>query len=315
MKKITIIAPNSFGYIDFLVDKLKSIPNSEVTHVNYNNFKYKYRSIGDKFKNSINKIVLKKNIKDSYASRCILESITRKGKQDIIVVIRPDKIEKKTLLALKENTNNLYAFYFDAIANFPKKIELIPLFDNVFSYEKDDVKKYGLEFITNYIYNTDKPFNFETEHKIFNVSSYDERFSHLKSIARYLKKEQISYNIIVRKERGSIDDLIKIVPEYLPLSEVEQLILKSDVLLDIQKENQKGLSFRVFEALGYEKKLITTNKDIVTYDFYKPENILVIDVDNIDIPEAFINSTYQKVPDAILYPYTLDGWIKKVFSI
>ncbi|WP_228731997.1 MULTISPECIES: hypothetical protein [Pseudomonas] len=54
---------------------------------------------------------------------------------------------------------------------------------------------------------------------------------------------------------------------------------------------QAGLSFRFFEAMTSRKKVITTNKSVVDYDFYNPANILVID---------------EK--------YTLQGWVKTVFS-
>jgi hypothetical protein len=313
--KITIIAPNSFGYIDFLIDALKSKDEVDVTYINFSEFIYTYTSTFDKVKNAITKIIFKKNKKETYVSNCILKSLLEKETQDFIVVIRPDKLEKSTLFELKKRTKHFYAFYFDAISNFPKKVGLIPLFEKVFSYEKDDVKTYKLEFITNYIYDFECSLDENLEHKIFNISSYDERFTQLRELANYLKNHAINYNIIVRKERIIADELVSIVPEYLPLEEVKRLLLKSEILLDIQKSNQKGLSFRVFEALGYEKKLITTNKYVAEYDFYSPHNILIIDPENIKIPESFLDATYKTIPTAILYPYTLEGWIKKVFGI
>lgn len=313
--KITIIAPNSFGYIDFLIDALKSKDEVDVTYINFSEFIYTYTSTFDKVKNAITKIIFKKNKKETYVSNCILKSLLEKETQDFIVVIRPDKLEKSTLFELKKRTKHFYAFYFDAISNFPKKVGLIPLFEKVFSYEKDDVKTYKLEFITNYIYDFECSLDENLEHKIFNISSYDERFTQLRELANYLKNHAINYNIIVRKERIIADELVSIVPEYLPLEEVKRLLLKSEILLDIQKSNQKGLSFRVFEALGYEKKLITTNKYVAEYDFYSPHNILIIDPENIQIPESFLEATYKTIPTAILYPYTLEGWIKKVFGI
>ncbi|SFD32432.1 hypothetical protein [Algibacter pectinivorans] len=315
MKRITLIGPNSFGYLDFLITALQAKQDVEVTYINYSVFKYSYSSKLENLKNVFIKAFLNKNIKDSYKSKCILDCLSGKAKQDFIVLIRPDKIEKKTLLKLKNYTENLFAFYFDAIAKFPKKKELIPIFDKVYSYEKDDVETYGLEFITNYIYDFDdkKPEIFS--YKVFNISSYDSRFKTLKNIAEFLKKNHIKYNIIVRKEIVFNDDLVTVVPEYLPLNEVKKHILNSEILLDIQKGNQKGLSFRVFEALGYNKKLITTNKDIINYNFYNSNNILVINSENIDIPSSFFNIPYTEIDKDILFPYTLEGWIQKVFSV
>ncbi len=313
--KITIIAPNSFGYIDFLIDALKSKEGVVVNYINFSEFIYTYTSTFDKVKNAMTKIIFKKNKKETYVSQCIVKSLLEKEMQDFIVLIRPDKLEKSTLFELKKRTKHFYAFYFDAISNFPKKAGLIPLFDKVFSYEKDDVKTYNLEFTTNYIYDFENSLVENLEYKVFNISSYDERFAQLRNVANYLKNHAINYNIIVRKERVIVDELVSIVTEYLTLEEVKRLLLKSEILLDIQKSNQKGLSFRVFEALGYEKKLITTNKYVAEYDFYSPNNILIIDPENIQIPESFLEATYQTIPKAILYPYTLEGWIKKVFAI
>jgi len=313
--KITIIAPNSFGYIDFLIDALKSKEGVDVSYINFSEFIYTYSSTFDKVKNAIIKIIFKKNKKETYVSQCIVKSLLAKETQDFIVVIRPDKLEKSTLFELKKRTKHFYAFYFDAISNFPKKVGLITLFDKVFSYEKEDVKTYKLEFITNYIYDFENSLDETREYKVFNISSYDERFTQLRDVAKYMKNHAINYKIIVRKERVIVDEMVSIVPEYLPLEKVKQLLLKSEILLDIQKSNQKGLSFRVFEALGYEKKLITTNKYVAEYDFYSPNNILIIDPDNIQIPTSFLEGTYQTIPMAILYPYTMEGWIKKVFAI
>ena len=61
------------------------------------------------------------------------------------------------------------------------------------------------------------------------------------------------------------------------------------IVLDLQHPKQQGLSFIVFEALTYGKKLITLNQDIVTYDFYRPENIHVVeDINAIKFQTLFL---------------------------
>ena len=98
----------------------------------------------------------------------------------------------------------------------------------------------------------------------------------------------------------------------MPLSEVNHYINRSKVLLDINRLGQSGLTFRVFESLGLEKKLITTNADIKNYDFYNPNNILVIDEKNPIIPMEFFENDYEKIPNSILEKYTLKGWTNHV---
>ena len=315
MKKITIIAPQSFGYLDFLLKDLQSHPETQAVYINYSNIQYKYKSVFDKIQNLFRKIFFKKNIKDIYKSQETLKQVQALGKQDFIIVVRPDKLELETIIALKEYTENYYSFYFDAISNFPEKVRLIPYFDKVFSYEKEDVEKHNLKFNTNYIYDFEVAKQENAECKIFNISSYDERYGALEKMAAYFKSKHIDYTIIVRKEKEETSNLVTFTQEYVPLNKVKDYLLDADVLLDIQKENQYGLSFRVFESLGYHKKLITTNKDVVNYDFYNPNNIIVVDVNNIHIPEAFFKTPYQEVPNDILYKYTLAGWIENVFNI
>ena len=105
------------------------------------------------------------------------------------------------------------------------------------------------------------------------------------------------------------------ITEQLSITEVEKLILKSKIIVEIQRNDQIGLSFRIFEALGYRKKLITTNTDVVNYDFYNPQNILVIDENNIEIPEDFVTSPYVDIDETILDKYRLENWVKPIFNL
>ncbi|WKV96114.1 hypothetical protein PYV50_19545 [Pseudomonas sp. H22_DOA] len=53
---------------------------------------------------------------------------------------------------------------------------------------------------------------------------------------------------------------------------------------------------------------------MVDYDFYNPANILVIDENSPVIPEHFITAPYVDIPAPIYEKYTLQGWVKTVFS-
>lgn len=311
--RITVIAPFSFGYIDALVEKLEAKENVQVTYINTATIKFSYSSGLQKIQNFFLKIFSGKNLKKKYTSRKILDVLDPLPKQHIILVVRGDKLEKDLLRNLKQKCEKFVAFYFDANNNIPHQESLIPFFDEVYSYEKEDVEKHDLKFITNYI-----PFDRAVKKNgsgVFNISSYDERYEVLENIAKQLKGYKFPFQIIVRKEEPFPSDTIKVVPDYLSLKEVEERILSSGILLDIQKEDQQGLSFRVFEALGYDKKLITSNKDVVTYDFYNPANILIIDKNDPVIPEAFLHTPYEPVPEEIKNKYRRDQWINRVFGM
>ena len=86
-------------------------------------------------------------------------------------------------------------------------------------------------------------------------------------------------------------------------------IVKSRVLLDVSSYGQDGLSMRVMEALFFKKKLITTNTDIVRYDFYRPENILILDENNWNVSKDFLYSEYVEVPEEIVEKYDITNWL------
>jgi len=51
------------------------------------------------------------------------------------------------------------------------------------------------------------------------------------------------------------------------------------------------------------------------YDFYNPNNILVINDDFTEIDDAFLNKAYEPVPENIYKNYTIDAWIKTAFNL
>ena len=81
------------------------------------------------------------------------------------------------------------------------------------------------------------------------------------------------------------------------------------------REGQYGLSFRVFEAMSLEKKIITDNESIKTYDFYNPNNILILNKNITNLDRSFFESPYQSIPEDVYEKYTLDSWINKVFGL
>lgn len=59
----------------------------------------------------------------------------------------------------------------------------------------------------------------------------------------------------------------KINFESLPSAKVVDAILSSAVVIDIHHPSQHGLTMRTIEAVGLNKKIITTNADIKKYNF------------------------------------------------
>lgn len=312
--KITVLAPYTFGYIDALVEKLQEYDGVEVTFIQFQDFRYEYKSIFDRVYNFILKLTHTGNLKKNYISQQVKNKVAQLDYQDYILIIRPDKLENDLLRWLKKYTDNLISYYFDAIGKFPRKANIIKYFDEVYSYEKSDISDYNLKFITNFIPSEDKPVQ-SIENGVFNISSRDERVLVMQKIARQLKEYNFPFKFIVRSEKPMVIDCIEVIQEYMSMEDTKKYLNEASILLDIQKDDQEGLTFRVFEVLQFKKKLITTNPSIKSYDFYDANNILVIDKEKPIIPLEFLNTTYNDIPESIVQKYRRSAWIEQVFGL
>lgn len=313
-KRIAIISTRSFGYIDFLAEKLNATENVDLVYINIDSIPFSYKNRISRIRDGFRKLFSLPNLKDINRTEFIKKGLAGKGSFDTILVIRPDKISKSALMYLRENTSKLVCYLFDGIENFKDQKKILHYFDLVYSYDKKDVANNNFIFLTNYIYD----FKIDTKtisNLAFNVSSYDERFPFLEKLANHFKNINLPFRFIVKKEKPFNHDLIEISPVYLSLQEVKDILAESFALVDIQKPNQSGLSFRVFEALGYRKKLITNNQDVANYEFYNPNNIFIIAENNYQIPGDFFETPYAEIAPEILAKYYIDNWILEVFNI
>ncbi|TDL99138.1 MAG: hypothetical protein C4K58_07570 [Flavobacteriaceae bacterium] len=311
-KNILLLSPTVFGYLDQIHSELIH-QGVQSTMVHYHG--YKYKGFVEKVQNFFSKTFLDKNLKYKRSFQTMYDQIPSEKVYDCILLINPEYYNKEDLLKLKSRTKKLITYLFDGVEKVPDSIKHIEVFDKVFCYDKSDVQKYGFQFITNYIYH--KPLENSTQkHLFFNIASFDKsRFEVLKRITDHLDQNHWDYNFMLYHPKEVSYSQIKWIHNPIDVKEIQNFIASSKILLDIQREKQTGLSFRVFEALGNEKKLVTTNPDISSYDFYHPQNICIIDPKNPVIPKDFVASEYQKISEEILQKYRLSKWVKKVFDL
>lgn len=312
-KKILVIAPYAFGYTAHIRQALSQNVNVEANILYLDQPAFTYRNSFHKIQNLLSKTFFGKNLKKTFVKDRLRASIAILGEQDSIFIIRPDVLDDELLTFIKGRTKKFIAYYYDSTRRFPRKAGILPFFDTVYSYDREDVNNFGLKFLTNYIFEESSRQDFR--YQFFNISTNDYRFPLLENLAAYLKNRSWSYKILVYNGSDMPAKNVEIITKQLSIIEVSELIKGCKVIVEIQRTEQVGLSFRIFEALGHRKKLITTNKDIVNYDFYNPQNILVVDEENIKIPEDFVASPYVEVDDGILSNYRIENWVKPIFDL
>ncbi|QYS88749.1 hypothetical protein [Flavobacterium davisii] len=107
---------------------------------------------------------------------------------------------------------------------------------------------------------------------------------------------------------------IEFTDTIIPFINSSKFYKNCHAILDLAHKNQKGLSFRPYEALGLKIKLITNNSDIVNYDFYHPNNIFIFEEINTDKLIEFLKSPYHELPKEIYFKYSQKNWIDNIIN-
>ena len=319
LHKIAVISFDHWNYDAHIVSALQK-KGIESFHIKTGNFKYK--SCFERIQNTLSKVFLGKNPKLKKRQDYILHQLQKNGFQNQILVINPELIDLEYHLAIKKHTDKYIAYLYDSVSRHPVKHLLEGVFDEIFSFDKNDVLTFGFSEITNYIYFEPYVITAPAKQNFIYIGSIDNRLKFLNHFGEYLKKHQQSFvfyaigkkafvnklkqlflgknkNIIFQNNRFSQQDTLKMYAE-------------SQTIIDLVRDNQSGLSFRIFEALGLQKNVITNNKSITSYDIYNSGKIVCFDdLHEINGP-TFSDLKYSiEITDK----YHIQNWIKIVFEL
>ncbi|MCM4166750.1 hypothetical protein KCTC52924_01601 [Arenibacter antarcticus] len=311
--KILLISNHIMGYMEVPRQELENMGHD--VHILYYckwPLKFKYKSFGQRLISFLRKIngnsIKKKHREDT------IKEFTSTKVYDKILVTHPQNLNSKTHKYLKSITKDYIVYLFDGLKKMPIQEHYIHFFDEVFSYEPADCKKHNLKFITNFI-PTERFRNSDSKRNLFNISSKDVRYPKLRKLAEYCHHNNIPTRFILFSKKPLKTALFQVISCKINIQQIDQHLKHVTTFVDIQRPEQNGLSFRVFEAMGNEKKLITNNSHIKQYPFYNPTNIHVIDFNNLHIPEEFLATPYQKTEWNLYQKYTAKNWVQDILSL
>ena len=252
---------------------------------------------------------------------------------DIVYCYKGEAFSPSMIQKLRNLFPNAYfVLYFpDSVRNNPSARQIIPLFDDCYTFDKDDTGAFGIKFLPLFYSDNMRAIaNAEVKKKydLFFVGTvHSDRYNFIKKIVNqyegkglkaftwfYFPSRVLYYKMLIenRKIRKAPKNEFAFLP--IPATELAKLLASSSVVLDIQHPKQTGLTMRTIETLGAKKKLITTNNQIKEYDFYNPSNILVVDRKNPIIPDSFMNTPYVDIPKEIYEKYYIDTWCETLLS-
>ncbi len=323
-KSVLLISPEFFGYETAVRDKLIEMGANVTLFDDRPNNGLIAKSLI-----RINKKLFETKILEYYAK--ISEDISDK-EFDIIFLLNPEALPVSFLEMCKSRWNDaLYVMYmWDSIKNRKHTLEFIPFCDRVFTFDRDDAELPDFHFRSLFyldLYSSIRQSSQPIEYDLcFMATIHSDRYAiakaikdwccqnELQSFFHLFMHDRVLYYFNKLKDKGITAQLSEVSFTKMTASEIVKVFAASKVVLDIQHPKQTGLTMRTLETLGSGKKLITTNDKIKEYDFYNPENVVVIDRAN---PTAALNLDFfsdksLQVPEKTLAGYSIGGWLADI---
>ncbi|MDQ0649988.1 hypothetical protein [Pseudomonas cedrina] len=319
-KKILIVAPQFFGYEKEICDELRR-RGAEVDFV-------LDRPFATPLMKGVTRIRREWVIKA--ADRYYTEQVESTD-YNYVFVVNGQTLSETTLNRWQKLfCGAVFVLYmWDSFGNRRWVLDNLKYFHHVFTFDRNDAAKYGLNFRPLFF---SRGFEVTAPEQItFDISfigtAHTDRYQVLTKVDKALgpaikkywylflqaKWVYLTYKLTNKGfKEASVSDF-----KFDPLDKrtVQQIFFASKMILDIEHPQQTGLTMRSLETLGAKKKLITTNTAVREYDFFSDTNICVIDRRAPSIPADFLTSEYVDVPTEVYQRYRLEGWLDEILEV
>ncbi len=198
-----------------------------------------------------------------------------------------------------------------------EKIERLPLkyrsFCEEWSFDKDDCKKYILNYNNQFsfkkIFNAGENVKGDVSDFYF-VGMDKNRAELLMKIKSRSERIGKKVNFIIVKDKTSLKNGCIYSQPIDYLSNINNLF-NTKTIVELVQNGQSGLTVRCVEALFAKKKIITNNECIKEYDFYHPNNIFILEDDNLYSKgfEMFLEAPYYELSNEVTQKYDFEQWI------
>lgn len=222
----------------------------------------------------------------------------------------------------KEYTNSKFVFFLQDLVSKQRDINIDEIksnFDLVLSFDHGDVLKYGLVYYP-LVYSKpkDKLLQGVIESDVYFVGKAKNRLKEIIATYEFLSDNGFvcDFHITgVEQKQQIYKDKINYCMQ-MPYIDNLRHILKTKCLLEIMQKEGTGYTLRVCEAIMYDKKLLSNNKELGKAPFFKKNNISIFN-DPTKIDLSFLSKDVEFVDYEFknkLSPLNMLDYIDKYFE-
>lgn len=215
-----------------------------------------------------------------YFFRYLLKKYNVKNTEDCILIFHEGWFDKDISKCIRSKYSNVTSvlYFDDTIETYAKSIpslkpyELKKYYDYVMTYDPSDASKYGFIKCSACFskIGLDKSLIKNTKSDLCFIGQPKDRYSLLLAICNHIK-DRCSYDFIVVGDKDGNDSGICLTKQYMTYEQYLSHEISSNCILEILKGDTQGATFRCWEAVYYNKKLLTNWKGITSFRYYNPK--------------------------------------------
>jgi hypothetical protein len=321
--RILLIAPGFHNYISDITSAFESLGASveayveEPSSILHSNF---YFSRLQKFT-----IFQKLYTREIIQNNKIISNHLKGKNFDYAVIIKGECLSDDFLRNLRNSlpATNFILYQWDSLKNF-NYLDKIKYFDAVFSFDYEDCSKFqNIKYLPLFYSKEYEKLSTvkvkECKYDLFFLGyNHSIRVPTLLDIIKFCDLKGLKYSvnlmttiserIQLRKYRNKINCYFN----PWKFEDFSDNYLYSKAIIDISSPNQTGLPIRVIEAFGANKKIVTTNHNIMNEDFYDPKLIFLWGKDNPELLVSFLNQNHQRKN---IEKYSVSSFVCRLLSL
>ena len=172
----------------------------------------------------------------------------------------------------------------------------------VITYDELDAEKYGFRWHTQF-------FNVRLFHQTACVRDYTFLYDFF--FVGYAKNREEEIDKIHSMLSSYVCKFVTVqtVSDYIPYSRYMEMAKQSRCIVEIVHTGDPSCTLRPLEAMSIHRKLLTNNPAVRNYSFYRPQNIFILGLDDIDNLSDFLYSPFELLPSDIVDSYDVNYWV------
>lgn len=319
MARILLVGPTFFGYRDKIAQKLRSMGHEVDCFMDRPSESVTFRTAGRLSYRFVEPAIarhagrLEQKVSSGFYDRLAYLS----GMSFCFTRTQFEKIRSAV------PATRFVAALWDAFENCQRFSACCDLFDDVYSFEPGDCKKYGLRLRPLFYLDEYGNIPFEPEdgfkYDACFIGSVHQpsKFEAIKDICDdlesqgmrlfrhfYMPSRSVEWfrKATIKSYRG-----IEFSHEQLSSECVARIYAQSRAIIDSPQAGQRGLTIRTLEAIGARRKLITVNPEVERYDFANYGGVAVWRGVG-SVGRSFFKCPYREIPEEIYRSYSIESF-------